>query len=240
MPPPREGGMTVSVNMNVNDMGFGQSAFSARCPGVFGKTTGGMEPCMAEGVRGMRQTGGTCGCSGADTRPGTGTPPCGHGQSGIGSARPGRAAGGVRNESRPGCGCGGTRPDTRPGCGCDQGGGTPVRETRGCAVPAGQGGHNGGHGPAGSGGGCRLGCRHELLDEIRAVEFALCELVEYLDVYPDCGEALAMYRELVGKRDALVRKYEQEVGPLTCLGNMSCSSWDWIRGPFPWAYEAND
>lgn len=226
------------MTVNMNDMGFGQSAFSGHCPGGLGKATGGMEPCMAEGMRGMRQTGSACSCG--DTRPGTGMTPCGHGQSGIGGTRPGRAAGGARHENRPGCGCGGTRPDTRPGCGCDQGGGTPVRGTRGCAVPAGAGGHNGGRRPDGSSGACRLGCRHDLLDEIRAVEFALCELVEYLDVYPDCCEALAMYHELAGKRDALVKQYEQEAGPLTCLGNTSCTSWDWIRGPFPWAYEAND
>ena len=211
----------------MNDMDFRRSMTGDR--GLTG--IGGMEPCMIGGRP----------CTGPDT--GVDTRPC---------AGPG-AGSGKRVGARPGCmrqdGAGqgtdtGTRqsgvrggrpengPDTRPGCGCGQGSGTPERGTRGCAVPAGQGG--------GQGGGCRPGCRHDLLDEIRAVEFSLCELTEYLDVYPDCREALMMYRELRGRRDELVGRYEREVGPLTCLGNVSCTSWDWVRGPFPWAYEAND
>ena len=159
-------------------------------------------------------------------------------------------------ERRNVCGCGMQRPVTghsgKTGCGCT--GQVPVRGGTGCGGSVGggigpvRGGFSGcavsvsgtGRTVSRDGAVCGLGQHHDLLDEIRAVEFALCELVLYLDAYPDCGEALAMYHELLEQREALVCRYEQEVGPLTCLGCESKSCWTWVKGPFPWEYEAND
>ena len=211
----------------MNDMNFGQRNVTGR--GCTGPVTGGMEPCMVGGHMRGDLFGGTGGggngnCNGSYC----------HGT----RMRPERTPRMPRSETSPGCGCtqnGGVRPESRPGCGSTQNGGTPVRGDRTGAVPVGQGTPRVTRDVT-----CALGCRHDLLDEIRATEFALCEVVLYLDVYPDCCEALAMYHELLKTRESLVKKYEQEAGPLTCLGNTSCTSWDWVKDPFPWAFEAND
>lgn len=77
------------------------------------------------------------------------------------------------------------------------------------------------------------------MDELRAVEFALDEVVLYLDAYPCDQAALDLYHHLLERRCRLVEQYQSEIGPLTPLGNMSHTKWEWVNRPFPWDYDAN-
>ena len=76
------------------------------------------------------------------------------------------------------------------------------------------------------------------MEQIRAVDFALYEVVLYLDAYPHCHEALETYYKLRERSEALHREYESTSGPLTAFGNRSPDSWDWMKKPFPWEYDA--
>lgn len=78
-----------------------------------------------------------------------------------------------------------------------------------------------------------------LLRQIRAVDFALYETVLYLDVYPKSTAAMETYQRLKTQREELHAAYEAAYGPLTPFGNESETSWDWVKGPFPWEYDAN-
>ena len=89
-----------------------------------------------------------------------------------------------------------------------------------------------------SGCGCKGNCG-ELRHKLQAVDFAIYELVLYLDAYPECEEALSMYNHLVAERCELASEYERECGPIGILGNKSNTSWDWVKGPSPWEYGAN-
>ena len=80
-------------------------------------------------------------------------------------------------------------------------------------------------------------CRR-LMEQIRAVDFALYETVLYLDVYPHSCDALETYRKLSAQSEALRNRYEASCGPLTAFTNESGMSWDWIGSPFPWEYGA--
>ena len=79
----------------------------------------------------------------------------------------------------------------------------------------------------------------QLLEKLRLLDFSLCEVVLYLDAYPDSCEALALYHHLLAERQEVLELYEAAGGPLTVGGNHSHTSWDWFKGPFPWEYEAN-
>lgn len=76
------------------------------------------------------------------------------------------------------------------------------------------------------------------MKKIRKVDFAIAETVLYLDAYPCCMEALSYYHKLVEMRDKLVAEY-QTYAPITAMGNTSADSWDWIKSPWPWHYDAN-
>lgn len=78
----------------------------------------------------------------------------------------------------------------------------------------------------------------ELLNRLRAVDFALTETVLYLDAYPKCSEAMETYHKLVAERKQLVEAYENQCGPLTMYGN-GRNGWEWTQGPWPWEAEAN-
>ena len=77
-----------------------------------------------------------------------------------------------------------------------------------------------------------------VMNKIRELDFSLVEVVLYLDVYPNCKEALDHYHKLLDARNRLVAEYEKHT-PLTAFSNTSTESWDWIDSPWPWKYDAN-
>ena len=81
-------------------------------------------------------------------------------------------------------------------------------------------------------------CR-TVMDQLRAVDFALTETVLYLDAYPECREAMEFYHKLTAQRRELVASYERQCGPLTMYGNGE-NAWEWAQGPWPWEAEANE
>ena len=132
-----------------------------------------------------------------------------------------------------GCGCGLTR---QPGHGRNRPDGDRMPHSQHQALPVMEmGGCGCGHGQGN--GGASASCR-KLLEQIRAVDFALYEVVLYLDVYPHSCDALETYHKLKAQREALRKEYESICGPLTAFGNESGASWDWIASPFPWEYGA--
>ena len=127
----------------------------------------------------------------------------------------------MNREGAAGCSLCGGRATPRTGNGCGCGHTAAARERSGCGCEGG-----------------RDDC-HRLLEQIRAVDFALYETVLYLDVYPRSCEALETYRKLRAQSEALHAEYEASCGPLTAFGNKSDTSWDWMSKPFPWDYDAD-
>ena len=133
------------------------------------------------------------------------------------------------NGARGGCGCGLTREQDRGGrSSCPKN--TPHDHRQALPVM-----ENGGRG-------CGCGevpasCQ-KLMEQIRAVDFALYEVILYLDVYPHSCDALETYHKLKAQREALRKEYENTCGPLTAFENESGASWDWIGSPFPWEFGA--
>ena len=91
--------------------------------------------------------------------------------------------------------------------------------------------------------GCGCGCGHhqhndcaKLLKQIQTVDFALYEVILYLDAYPEHCEALDLYHKLSDRRRMLASAYEESCGPLTAWNNVSKTSWDWVKTPAPWEY----
>lgn len=79
----------------------------------------------------------------------------------------------------------------------------------------------------------------QLLNEIRAIDFALIETVLYLDAYPDHPQAMEYYHRLREQSEKLREQYQHRFGPLTGFENMSRNSWDWAKEAWPWEAEAN-
>ncbi len=88
--------------------------------------------------------------------------------------------------------------------------------------------------------GCENGCGDnecsKLLKQIQMVDFALYEVILYLDAYPESCEALNTYHMLMNRKKKLLSGYEETCGPITAHGNVSTTSWDWVKGPAPWEY----
>lgn len=74
--------------------------------------------------------------------------------------------------------------------------------------------------------------RKELLQEIRALKFAINELALYLDTHPDDMKALCLHKRYTKKAKELKEKYQKVYGPLTI--DYPCNKWRWLEEPWPW------
>jgi spore coat protein JB len=83
---------------------------------------------------------------------------------------------------------------------------------------------------------CGNGNAHDdkLIRKMQEIDFSIYETVLYLDAYPNCREALDYYHSLLDAREILAAEYQKKHGPLTAFSNMSKTSWDWTKTPWPW------
>jgi len=82
-------------------------------------------------------------------------------------------------------------------------------------------------------------CKHRLMREIQTFAFASHEAALYLDGHPDDKRAIAYFNMQNNKLNNAVATYEQNFGPLTVGAVSEDDSWTWIKGPWPWEYDAN-
>ncbi len=80
---------------------------------------------------------------------------------------------------------------------------------------------------------------NQVREELRAIDFALVETSLYLDAYPNCQKALTYYHQLLAKRAVLAEQYVKVYGPLTHRDDLSGTSWQWVKTPWPWECDAN-
>ena len=77
-----------------------------------------------------------------------------------------------------------------------------------------------------------------LLNDIRALDFAMLETGLYLNGY-DCDEALSYFKATSEARERAVCEYEKQYGPLRMKSGADSGKWAWAKGPWPWESEAN-
>ncbi len=96
---------------------------------------------------------------------------------------------------------------------------------------------NGGNVNAPNGMNCGCDCK-ELLKKLRAIDFSIVDTVLYLDAYPECKAALEYYCKLIEERKPIAEAIKKKCGPVTIRDN-GCDTWDWVKCPWPWEFEAN-
>lgn len=79
----------------------------------------------------------------------------------------------------------------------------------------------------------------QLLNAVRAAQFAMHEMVLYLDTHPYDKEALKKFDVYRLRYKELLKQYESEFGPLSASSDFGSNGFDWIKNPWPWEKEAN-
>lgn len=74
--------------------------------------------------------------------------------------------------------------------------------------------------------------RENMIQQIKALNFAIIELGLYLDTHPDSPKALCLHREYARQLKELQDRYQRIYGPLTIY--YPCNKWRWIEMPWPW------
>ncbi len=80
-----------------------------------------------------------------------------------------------------------------------------------------------------------------LRKKIDSYDFAIYELVLFLDTHPENGRALSMLAKLRQERAEAIKQYEMSYGTYspTHSAVKAGKRWSWIDGPWPWENEAN-
>ncbi|MFR4994874.1 MAG: spore coat protein CotJB [Oscillospiraceae bacterium] len=63
---------------------------------------------------------------------------------------------------------------------------------------------------------------------------------EYLDTHPGDARAAELFRSYSGLYAQAAAAWEAENGPIVQRSAVGESGYDWLRGPWPWQYAAND
>ena len=88
-------------------------------------------------------------------------------------------------------------------------------------------------------GGCAGGDCKALMKRLQKIDFSIVDVTLYLDIYPECKEALAFYQKLVSERETIRRTLSHKCKrPMSSYEN-GAESWDWISSPWPWEASAN-
>ena len=75
---------------------------------------------------------------------------------------------------------------------------------------------------------------------LQTVEFSMYDVMLYLDIYPECSEALAYYGKLCEERDALRASLAKRCHrPVSACETDVEQGWSWIASPWPWDTAAN-
>ena len=76
---------------------------------------------------------------------------------------------------------------------------------------------------------------------IHSYDFAIYEMVLYLDTHPFDKMALEKLKRYRLKRAAAVEQYEARFGPyvVTARDTKDEHHWSWVDNPWPWENEAN-
>ncbi len=77
----------------------------------------------------------------------------------------------------------------------------------------------------------------EMKRKIHEYDFAIHELVLFLDSHPTSKKALELLQEYKLRRAELVAEYEEKFGPYVvtaCDAYSKDSCWKWLKGPWPW------
>lgn len=86
-----------------------------------------------------------------------------------------------------------------------------------------------------------MNTKQTLVRKISAYDFAIYEMVLYLDTHPNDTVALETLNRFRAERNSLVAQYERNFGPyiLTASDAKKNNRWVWIDNPWPWENEAN-
>lgn len=78
--------------------------------------------------------------------------------------------------------------------------------------------------------------RAELKRRIFEMDFAIDELVLFLNSHPTNKKAMELLSEYRNKRRELIRVYEENCGPyiVTHCDAPATGCWEWLKGPWPW------
>ena len=74
---------------------------------------------------------------------------------------------------------------------------------------------------------------------IQMCDFALYDLMLYLDTHPNCRKAAMKFDQYREKREKAVKEYVQNYGAIKALQTDTSKRWSWGSGPYPWEKEAN-
>jgi len=88
-----------------------------------------------------------------------------------------------------------------------------------------------------SGSESHTGSKHEMMQKIQEIDFAIIDLNLFLDTHPNCKEALELFTELCATSKSLKNDYQAKYGPLYATKSSRNTPFEWVGACYKWPWE---
>ena len=79
----------------------------------------------------------------------------------------------------------------------------------------------------------------KLLLKIQQYEIALMDLNLYLDVFPNDGSLINLYKQYEQEKENLIKEFEKDYYPISKQSAANDNKWNWLDGKWAWECEKN-
>lgn len=72
------------------------------------------------------------------------------------------------------------------------------------------------------------------LRDISIIDFAMVDLIEYLDTHPFDKQAMEYFNHYSRIKNQMSRDFAMRYYPLTAAASTDTKEWNWVLSPMPW------
>ena len=84
------------------------------------------------------------------------------------------------------------------------------------------------------------GSKHEMMNKIREIDFAIIDLNLFLDTHPNCKDALELFTKLAATSKSMKSDYQRKYGPLYASNCHNAVPFEWVSDDYKWPWQKQE
>ena len=84
------------------------------------------------------------------------------------------------------------------------------------------------------------GSKHEMMQKIQKIDFAIIDLNLFLDTHPNCKEAIELFTKLAATSRSLKSDFQRQYGPLYAANSQNSTPFAWVHDDYKWPWQKQE